>query len=99
MRNARATHLANLFLRAVEHLSIANDVCGNPVEPGFFMINTFFNGIFFQLCYSNCTTNNSIFIEKIVSDEKRGVSSCFIPFCLIIRLVNDISKRYFKLRL
>lgn len=68
-RNSRAMHLANIFMRAIEHISFANDVCGNPVNANYFRIGSYFQGIFFQLSYSHCHTNNKDFYETYLHNE------------------------------
>jgi hypothetical protein len=62
-------HIGNLFMRGIEHFSFANDVCGNPINASHFHIGKVFNGVFFQLSYSNCQSNNKEFFESLCANE------------------------------
>lgn len=68
-------HLGNLFMRAIEHFSFANDVCGDPIPAHLFHVGNYFNGVFFQLSYSNCQANNKEFFESLCGDEFMIVST------------------------
>ena len=63
-------HLANLFVKGVEIFSLANDVCGNPLEAFHFRLKNYFNGIFFQLSYGYCISNNKEFFKKELSSDE-----------------------------
>lgn len=80
-KDQKGMHLANLFLKGMEHFSLANDVCGKPIDEKSFLIWKFFNGIFFQLSYYNCISNNKEFIKNHFTDE-----------IALLQLLNTIDK-------
>lgn len=59
----------------MEHFILANDVCGKPIDNKNFYIWKFFNGVFFQLTYYHCISNNKEFIKSHLPDEMALVSN------------------------
>lgn len=44
-KDQKGMHLENLLLKGIEKFSLANDVCGKPIDEKNFFIWKYFNGI------------------------------------------------------
>jgi hypothetical protein len=55
----RVSHLSTLFLRGLENLQFANDVCGQPMDTMSFEIASVFSGKLFSLKYTKAHNHES----------------------------------------